>query len=70
MLTKVVGELCVNIPYGTYTLSIVQTEFAHNDSLGRSWRNESTFGSVTRYYNHLNNGCDDKVDNRIFVCFR
>lgn len=65
MLTKVVSELCVNIPYGTYTLSIVQTEFAHNDSLGRSWRNEATFGSVTRYYNHLDNGCDDKVDNRI-----
>lgn len=65
MLSKVVNELCVNIPHGIYTLSIVQTDFSHNDSCGRLFRNELTFGAFERYYNHLNNKCDEKTDNRL-----
>ena len=65
MLTKAVQELCADIPHGTYTLSIVQTEFAENDSLGRLWRNELAFGALGRRYNHLNNRCDEKTDDRL-----
>ena len=65
MLTKAVHELCADFPRGIYTLSIVQTEFARNDSLGRLWRNELNFESAGRYYNHLDNRCDEKTDDRL-----
>lgn len=69
VLTRVVKELCVNIPHGIYTFSIVQTEFAQNDSTGRLWRNELNFKSVGRYYNHLINRCNDKQDERLLDYF-
>lgn len=65
MLSKLINELCVNIPHGIYTLSIVQTDFSHSDSYGRLWRNGLCFGILGNNYIRLYNKCDEKTDSRL-----
>ena len=65
LLTEAVTEMCVDIPHGIYTLSIVQTEFASDDRYGTNLRNDVWFGPEVHASNYLYKQDAKRIDERL-----